>query len=197
MKKTLFTAALTCAMLIFGTAASLQAQDSAEGNTLSQVETGKYQFSTDSLNILNGTQKKYKISLKADLVNLPKEEGKVFGYSVGGKFEPLSKVINIDPSETQVYLFGYATETDGAFKDFEQRKVSFNVSADPGYYAGYTNEGFYQLDFSSDPFDGVIDIVIGEPLPAPAVTLVVALAAGALFLLYKNRRQRFIQTEQA
>jgi hypothetical protein len=29
------------------------------------------------------------------------------------------------------------------------------------------------------------------------VTLIVALAAGALFLLYKNRRQRSIHTEQA
>lgn len=193
MKKTLVTVAFTCAMLFFGTAAFLHAEESQE-----QVADGTVQFTTNSIKILNGIGKNYEIKLKANLVKLPHVDGKTFGYRLGDTFVPLSEATtSVEASGTQILDFGYASEAGEDFTDFEKRKVAFSVSSDPGYYAGYLNDGFYQLDFSKDPFDGVIDIVIGEPLPAPAVTLVVALAAGALFLLYKNRRQRLIQTEQA
>lgn len=68
---------------------------------------------------------------------------------------------------------------------------SITVSGDPLYYAGYNSDSFYQLDFSEDPFNGSIEIlVMGEPLPASTVTLIVALGLAAAFLLYKNRRQQ-------
>ena len=190
MKKTLVPAVLACVMTIFGFAASLQAEDAelVHGN----------KFSTDSLKILNETKEEtYEVKLKANLVNLPQVEGKKFGYRLGDKFVPLSEVASsVTANDALSFDFGYAIVSGEDFSEFEKSKVSFNVSADPGYYAGYNNQSFYQLDFSENPFDGVIDIVIGEPLPAPAVTMIVALAAGALFLLYKNRRQRFIQSEQ-
>ena len=68
---------------------------------------------------------------------------------------------------------------------------SISVAGDPLYYAGYNSDSFYQLDFSEDPFNGNIEIlVMGEPLPASTVTLIVALGLAAAFLLYNNRRQR-------
>ena len=200
MKKTLVPAVLACVMTIFGFAASLQAQDSdlVKSSTVKSIT-----FSANSLKILNeikdGT---YEVKLKVNLAKLPEVENKTFGYLLDGKFAPLSDVASVISSKSLDFDFGYATivSNDGTyeFKNFEKsKKVPFKVSADPGYYAGYNDQSFYNLDFSSDPFNGVIDIVIGEPLPAPAVTLIVALAAGALFLLYKNRRQRSIQSEQA
>ena len=68
---------------------------------------------------------------------------------------------------------------------------SISVAGDPLYYAGYNSDSFYQLDFSEDPFNGNIEIlVMGEPLPASTVTLIVALGLAAAFLLYNSRRQR-------
>lgn len=191
MKKTLVTTALACAMTVFGLATSLQAEDE-----YGLVESGTVRYSTPSLIILD-TTKDVGVSLTANLTEASTLNGKEFGYCVDDQFVSLKDAIEntqtVSLPYNQKLKFGYGTSAT----DFAPKKVSFNVSSDPGYYAGYLNDGFYQLDFSSKPFDGVIDIVVGEPLPAPAVTLVVALAAGALFLLYKNRRQRLIQTEQA
>ena len=99
-------------------------------------------------------------------------------------------------SENETFQLGYASEDGNGFTPFS---VTQAKSSEPNYYSGYNPDSFYQLDFAEDPFNGMIEIyIMGEPLPAPAVTLIVALAAGALFLLYKNRRQqRSLQTEQA
>jgi len=68
---------------------------------------------------------------------------------------------------------------------------SISVSGDPLYYAGYNSDSFYQLDFSEDPFNGNLEILImGEPLPPSTVTLISALGLAAAFLLYKNRKQQ-------
>ena len=81
--------------------------------------------------------------------------------------------------------FGYNTK-DG----FEAAPISV-LTSDSGYYAGYNSDSFYQLDFSEMPFDGKIDIlVVGEPLPSSTVTLIVSLAALAVFLGYVRRKQQ-------
>ena len=191
MKKTLFTAALACAMTIFGFAASLQAQDSA---VREQVKSGQY--STQLLKLID-TNAASGASLTANLVKVPSVEGKSFGYLQGNEFVSLGDAVEqVQLPYNQGIKFGYGV-ADSEDPKFEPRTVSLKVSSDPGYYGGFDQEGFYQLDFSEDPFDGKIEIIIAQPLPAPTVTLLVALAAGAVFLLYKNRRQRFIQTEQA
>ncbi len=194
MKKTLFTAALVCAMTIFGFAASLQAQDSVAGKEL--IHNGQY--STELLKLVNLDPNKTSTSLTAKLVKVPSVEGKTFGYLYDGKFVSLGNAAesSVELPYDQLIQFGYGV-ADSENPDFEARTVSLKVSSDPGYYAGYNNDSFYQLDFSEDPFNGYFEIVVGKPLPAPAVTLVVALAAGALLLLYKNRRQHSIHTEQA
>ena len=65
------------------------------------------------------------------------------------------------------------------------------LSSDPAYYAGYNADSFYQLDFSEDEFDGRIDVlVVGEPLPSSTVTLILSLAALAVFMGYARRKQQ-------
>ena len=194
MKKTLFTAALVCAMTIFGFAASLQAQDSAAGKEL--IHNGQY--STKLLKLVNLAKNATSTSLTAKLVKVPTVEGKTFGYLYNGQFVSLGNAAesSVELPFDQLIQFGYG-DASSQNSGFEPRTVSLKVSSDPGYYAAYNNDSFYQLDFSEDPFNGYFEIVVGKPLPAPAVTLVVALAAGALLLLYKNRRQHSIHTEQA
>ena len=150
------------------------------------------------------------MNLSANLAAVSTDGGKTLGYKRnGGEFVSLAQAVSDaqvaqvgDANVTTITLgqfnandtieFGYQ-DADGGFHGYTPGKIG----SDPGYYGGYNVESFYQLDFSEDPFDGMIEIVVGQPLPAPAVTLIVALAAGALFLLYKNRKERFIQTEQA
>ena len=116
-------------------------------------------------------------------------------------FLPLGKF-----KEGQTFQFGIGTsETDfepiaiASVKALKEKggNSSISVSADPLYYAGYNSDSFYQLDFSEDPFNGNIEIlVMGEPLPPTTVTLIAALGLAAAFLLYKNRKQQAI-AEQA
>ena len=48
---------------------------------------------------------------------------------------------------------------------------------------------WYPYDFASDPFDGIIEVlVVGEPLPSTTTTLIVAL--GFLILVYCKRCYR-------
>lgn len=194
MKKTLFTTALACALTIFGGAASLQAQ----GEPAAKEMLHNGQYSTELLKLVNLDSNATSTSLTAKLVKVPSVEGKTFGYLYDGKFVSLGNAAesSVELPYDQLIQFGYGV-ADSENPDFEARTVSLKVSSDPGYYAAYNNDSFYQLDFSEDPFNGYFEIVVGKPLPAPAVTLVVALAAGALLLLYKNRRQHSIHTEQA
>ena len=107
----------------------------------------------------------------------------------------------------QTFQFGIGTDENdfepiaiASVKDLKAngpKNSSITVAGDPLYYAGYNSDSFYQLDFSEDPFNGNIEIlVMGEPLPASTVTLIVALGLAAAFLLYRNRRQRAL-AEQA
>lgn len=136
-------------------------------------------------------------------------------FTALGDLSAVKQVGNLDVAslplgkfkEGQTFQFGIGTSES----DFEPIAIasvktlrakgagnsSISVAGDPLYYAGYNSESFYQLDFSEDPFNGNIEIlVMGEPLPPTTVTLIVALALGAAFLLYKNRKQQAI-AEQA
>ncbi len=204
MKKTLFTTALACALTFFGFAAV--AQDSA----VTFNEETKMFSSNVSKNLTLLIATSTDVDLGKNLSNVSSSESKTFGYKKNGEFVSLAQAVN----DAQVATVGNAKVASislGEFNENDTIQFGFNgednvfhpyspfkIQSDPGYYGGYNADSFYQLDFSEDPFDGMIEIfVIGEPLPAPAVTLIVALAAGALFLLYKNRRQRSIHTEQA
>ena len=206
MKKSFFATALACALTIFGIAASAQDQQAVAFDEGSKVFSSNV---TKSLSLLVATSSDVDLSEHLSAVS-GGGAGRTFGYTKnGGGFVSLADAVNTakvvssgDANVTAIRLgdfsvndkiqFGY--EDDGGFHPYSP----FKIESDPGYYGGYNPDSFYQLDFSEDPFDGMIEIlVVGEPLPTPVVTLIVALAAGALFLLYKNRRQRPVYTEQA
>ena len=92
--------------------------------------------------------------------------------------------------------FGYA-DSNGA--NFVKTPVALvDVKSDALYHAGFDQDSFFKLDFSEDPFQGNIEIlVMGEPLPPATVTMLVALAAGAAFLFFSNRRRQARSAEQA
>ena len=210
MKKTLVTTVLGCAMAFLSFAASAQNQ------TQQAVKMSDDVFSSNvskSLSIL-AVSPSDGLDLVSDLSKRT-PENKVFGFKrSNGGFVSLADAIadvktvpaaenarvSVIPlgtfSENETFQLGYATENGEDFTPFSVTKAK---SSEPNYYSGYNPDSFYQLDFAEDPFNGMIEIyIMGEPLPAPAVTLIVALAAGGLFLLYKKRRQqRSLQTEQA
>ncbi|MBP5585628.1 MAG: hypothetical protein J6Y92_04670 [Lentisphaeria bacterium] len=201
MKKTLLTAALACVLSIFGFVAT------AQESTVT-LNDGKFSSNVSkNLSLLVATSTD--VDLSAKLASVSSGE-KTFGYKKNGTFVSLAQAV----SEAQVATVGEAKVTSISLGEFNKDDTiqfgynggdnvfhpysPFKIESDPGYYGGYNADSFYKLDFSEDPFNGMIEIyVIGEPLPAPAVTLIVALAAGALFLLYKNRGRRSAHTEQA
>lgn len=208
MKKTLVTAVFACAMTIFGLAAFAQEQPQQKQAVTFDADSNVLSSNVSkSLTMLIAAESN--VNLKEKLATVADWDGKTLGYKKNGVFISLSQAVkeakvvtegdvNVASiqlgrfKEGDIIQFGYQ-DAENAFHAYASDKFA----GDPNYYGGYNPESFYQVDFSEDPFNGLIEIVIGEPLPAPAVTLIVALAAGALFLLYKNRRQRSLQTEQA
>ena len=202
MKKSLFSAALACVLTVFGIAASAQDQQAVSFDENSKVFSSNV---SKSLSLLVATSSDVNLSENLSVVS---GDTKTLGYTRnGGEFVSLAdavsnaKVVSADGANVTAIRLGEFKANDtiqfgyrdaGGFHAYSP----FKIETDPGYYGGFNTDGFYQLDFSEDPFNGKIEVIVGEPLPAPAVTLVVALAAGALFLLYKNRRPRPISIEQ-
>ena len=188
MKKTLFTATLSFALTVFGVASYAQVDVTGGGNpatfTANASETLYLKIlpkAAESSLALNFAIKRNSGDAESLLTAEQIESAKakdVKGLSLSlGKF-------NAEES------FQLGIISNNGFKPF--------ISSEPGYYTSVNENSFYSLDFSENPFDGLTDIyVMGEPLPAPTVTLIVALAAGAAFLLYKNRKQRVLRAEQA
>jgi len=134
------------------------------------------------------------------------ESGRKLGYYVvkagatEGKFvslaDAITQEVTTDAQGQDVVSLGHFSADDtiqfGYQENNQFHATPINVlSSDPSYYTGYKSEGFYQLDFSEMPFDGKIDVlVIGEPLPGSTVTLILSLAALAVFMGYVRRRQQ-------
>ena len=219
MKKTLFTTALAFALSIFGAAAFAQTQ-SAVSYVPGAAEDEPGFFTSNvskSLTLLIATPSDVNLSDNLSAVS-GTDGGKTLGYTRnGGDFISLAKAVDeakvvtvtsTDDGETKkanvtTIRLGDFTEGDAiqlGYRDSEgfHPYAPSKIEDDPGYYAGYNSENFFQLDFSQDPFDGMIEVlVMGEPLPASTVSLLVALGAGAVFLLYHNRRRRIGAVEQA
>jgi len=109
---------------------------------------------------------------------------------------PASVNVSKDATGNELVSLGRFEQGDTiqfGFKDengFTPMQISV-LSSDPAYYAGYNADSFYQLDFSEDEFDGRIDVlVVGEPLPSSTVTLILSLAALAVFMGYARRKQQ-------
>lgn len=193
MKKTLFAAALACALTLGGIVS--YAQDGS--SSLVGIDQGTNVFTSKSK------------SENLYLTILPKasESSLAMNFAIkrgSGDAESLLTAEQIESAKAKdVKGLSLSLGTFKADESFQLGVVSNNsfepfVSSEPGYYTSVNENSFYSLDFSENPFDGARDIyIMGEPLPAPAVTLIVALAAGATFLLYKNRKQRVLCSEQA
>ena len=212
MKKTLFTAALAFVLSIGGFALS------ADDVTVSDNsdESGLWDLQL----VVKAKDKGF---LTKGLASLAAESNnKSFGYykNKAGEFVSLADSMKsakavVDANGASVTFglgkfdanetlqFGYGSNPDpnatpGQSAAFEPINPSLTVSSDAGFHAGYDIDSFYQLDFPKDPFNGKIEIyVMGEPLPASTVTLLVALGAAAAFLLYNNRKTRVRRIEQA
>ena len=105
--------------------------------------------------------------------------------------------VSNDANGNQLVSLGHFEKGDKVQFGFQDAAGGFTpmsisvLSSDPAYYAGYNADSFYQLDFSEDPFDGRIDVlVVGEPLPSSTVTLILSLAALAVFFGYVRRKQQ-------
>ena len=122
------------------------------------------------------------------------------GYLVNGvDFVSLgnaAEIISTSEQDGDIMLLGRFSKNDkvemGYMEGDQFHASTINVlTSDPGFFTGYNAEGFYQLDFSADPFNGKIEVaVIGEPLPGSTVTLILSLAALAVFMGYARRKQQ-------
>lgn len=215
MNKTFFTVALACVLSIGGLTATASAEnftpqskvafDNASGSLSSK--------GSESLKMLMMNPKTAdNMGLSEFLETIAVSGDKEFGYMLndgqeGSKFVSLSGLLKSVQSgevasislgkfeKNDTIKFGYA---DANGKNFSQTSL-VKVESDAGFHGGFDADSFFHLDFAEEPFDGNIEVlVVGEPLPASTVTLIVALAAGAGFLFLSNRRRlRALRTEQA
>ena len=202
MSKTLFTAALAFVLSIGAFAQSAEVTPV----TSTSITVGK-----DYSLVKLVAQTEINNNLQSDLAQRATDnQEKVFGYKKGDKFVSLATLMEnatVDSDGKTVksatislsgkfnkgdeLQFGYGNVGDaGSFTPLE-------VTSDP-FKTGYNIDSFYHLDFGEDPFNGMFDImVMGEPLPASTVTMLVALAAAGAFLLYRNRKTRARISAQA
>ena len=200
MNKKIIMAALAGILTVCGM--SLSAQEETPKKTIEAFSA------KDTMKILAVAKPDYKLAEKlADAEALAKEEnGIIYGYilnpdSDNAKFVSLSEAL-ADTSVTNdgtndVVSFGRFAKGDKVQFGFYDSNSQFNpapinvISSESGYYSGYNAQGFYEIDFSEMPFDGELEVlVIGEPLPSSAVTLIVALALVAAYMGYNYRKQR-------
>ena len=204
MKKTFLATALACVLSVGGFTLFAAEGDASQEKFSFDKATGVLSSHGVETLIIHAKKSSGKINLSQYLKTRAVTPGKKeFGYKLNdNSFVSLATLLSsIDSGDETVSLtvgtfgkddaiqFGYAT-ADG--KDF------VNVGSDSGFHSGMDTDTFYKLDFSEAPFDGRIEIlVLGEPLPSPVVTLLIAFAAGGIFLLYRNRRKCACGAEQA
>ena len=226
MNKTLLTAALACVLAIGGLTASAEepvkifkAQDKV---TFGSSENTFKTNGTESLKVLianpiSTTNNKIKLSEFLKPITIG-ETSYSFGYQKKGtdnttEFVSLSSALSsverdaADKSgvaaislgefkKGETIQFGYG-DSNGKFIDKASASLVSSQKSDALYYAGYNHDEFFKLDFAEDPFRGNIELmVIGEPLPPATETLLIALSAGAAFLLFSKRRRERL-AEQA
>lgn len=217
MNKTLLTAALACVLAVVGITASAKTYAPDDKGSFGSANDAFSSKGSESLKVLianpvDASENPVKLSdflTKAPTFTDGNGVDYHFGYLKTGtdnktEFVPLSSFLSgIDKNAAddarvaaislgsfkrgETIQFGYA---DGSGNNFTATPVSSGGQGDALYYAGFDQDSFFKLDFSEDPFSGNIEIlVMGEPLPPATVTLLIALAAGAAFLLYSKRRR--------
>lgn len=72
----------------------------------------------------------------------------------------------------------------------EYSMSKWSVDSDNNYVELSPATYFYNIDFSEDPFDGKIQIlVMGEPLPSPLTTLICCFGVIGILLYYKKKKE--------
>jgi hypothetical protein len=212
MNKSFFTVALACLLSIGALTASAENVTPHAVASFDKASGVVSSNGSETLKIL--LQKpSNEMKLSEFLSTVATRGGMEFGYqqTIGDKttFVSLSKALttlkaeSVDAANVASVSLG-KFEKDNSFKfGYGDGKGNFNpvpviVESDAGFHGGFEVDPFFRLDFSEDPFDGNIEVlVMGEPLPASTVTLLVALAAGAGLLLYSNRKRHAPRIEQA
>ena len=208
MNKKFFVAALAGVMTVCGFALSAQepAQEQAQEQTVTKIGEVKSLDAQEKMRIVAIAHPNTNLASKLTTVRGATADGLTRGYLIKSgsseTFVPLSSAIpasvNVSKDATGNELVSLGRFEQGdtiqfGFKDengFTPMQISV-LSSDPAYYAGYNADSFYQLDFSEDEFDGRIDVlVVGEPLPSSTVTLILSLAALAVFMGYARRKQQ-------
>ena len=197
MSKKFFMAALAGFLTVGAFALSAQEQKTVDSLT-----------AQDKMRIVAIARPNTNLATKLTTIRGAAEDGRMRGYLVNpgtdaANFVPLSEAISenvavsTDANGNELVSLGSFAKGDSVQFGVQDAEGGFApmsisvLSSDPAYYAGYNADSFYQLDFSEKEFDGKIDVlVMGEPLPSPTVTLILSLAALALFLGYSRRKQQ-------
>jgi len=209
MNKKFIIAALAGFLTVCGFAVSAQEENAAAGAT--DVQTVDSLKAKDAMRIFAVANSATDLASQLTRAKNFSVEGLKLGYlltsSTGTKtFVSLADAIGETPKVKDPDGYKFQVVELGEFKKgdsvefglgdpenpalFTEASINVLNSADAGYHTGYNAESFYQLDFSEMPFDGKIDVlVVGEPLPGSTVTLILSLAALAIFLGYARRRQ--------
>ena len=210
MNKKFFVAAGVGVMTVCGFAAQGPAPEQSQEQKAAVTKIGEVTTldAKDKMRIVAIAHTNTQLTDKLSTVRGATADGLTRGYLVtsssGEKsFVPLSKAISENVSTTrdgkgnELVSLGHFEKNDTVQFGFQDAQGGFTpmsisvLSSDPSYYAGYNIDSFYQLDFSEKPFDGRIDVlVMGEPLPSPTVTLILSLAALAIFMGYARRKQQ-------
>ena len=124
----------------------------------------------DNNQIKNGAWGKYASNNKGKVWELKTGVNEIElpeGVTRVGVFALTQKVYSGDNASSQ---FLFYRDTDSKYLD---RKVSFG-----------------KLDDNGPGNDRSADVIFGAPLPTPVVTLLIALAIGAGFVMYRSRKQQ-------
>ncbi len=164
------------------------------------AEKGSEELRPDkAIRILAAVSPDYKLAQDLEETQV-QSAGKTPGYKVNdGGFVSIAeatKVLSTTKDNVDIVLLGSFSKNDKVELGYKDSSDVFHPSSivltsDSGYFTGYNAESFYQLDFSARPFDGTIEVaIVGEPLPGSTVTLILSLAALAVFMGYARRKQQ-------
>lgn len=198
MKKTFLTAALACVLSVFGGfTLSADEIDVLVDKFVSENAPG---LSASKVEKIKSHARKY--AGKVDMSKYMKAKSmmankKVLGYKMNDDLASLATLLDSLDSGGEAFPIGTFGKDD--LLQFENAGAGngfVSIGSDSGFHSGMDTDTFFKLDFPEAPFDGRIEVLVaGAPLPSPSVTLLVAFAAGAIFLLYNDRRKRTCSTE--
>ena len=115
--------------------------------------------------------------------------------TVFGKYDPknLLEYMKNDP----ITLSYGVKEQKYNISDFSNYKLfntgtnqSFSLNAEAIVPFAPVNDYWYIQDFAEDPFDGRIEVVVGEPLPTPILTLFIASIIAFTFAKYRKLHKK-------